>query len=480
MIQIIKKLATGLVLTLFSQTVSAFTLEQFWRETVNHDPQIRVYRQRLEAASQAQPLALAELLPHISLQSSEQWDQHSIQKPYDKYIPDSVTLFRNRKNLIGSWSVQIRQALFNWSALQEYLASNDQVAAAAAQYQQSLQSLERNATVAYTNWLLAYANLQSVKASEKGVARQAFDAEARYRSGTTGILGVEETKDALGQVQAQLAKAKANWQASTAKLEQFSGSRAPLAAPPLPRVIFLPSQPIQKWKMEALMHNPALSVAHFQLASARKGVSAAWGEVLPHLSLVLAHQWRSENGALGYQYGLGPGSQYGSVPGSTPASSGSGIADPHKYIGSSVALELNWPIFSGGSQQASLAQAQYRAEENFSILQETQLTIIQELRSAFSGLRGNLQQADIYRDSLITAERASTAAENGVGVGLVNENNAIIDRQNALAVSKSLNGAIASAVVDFANLALTAGELTPSLLNRLSVTLSADEKKVEY
>ena len=80
---------------------------------------------------------------------------------------------------------------------------------------------------------------------------------------------------------------------------------------------------------------------------------------------------------------------------------------------------------------------------------------------------------------MITAERASTAAKNGVGVGLVNENNAIIDRQNALAVSKSLNGAIASAVVDFANLALTAGELTPSLLNRLSVTLSADDKKVE-
>ncbi|WP_176212003.1 TolC family protein [Acidithiobacillus thiooxidans] len=195
--------------------------------TLDHDPQVQLYRQQLEVASQSQPLALAKLLPQISVHASAQWDNHRIQKPYDKYDPNSVLFSRGRHNIIQRWSAQISQTLFNWSALQNYRASGDQVAAAAAQYQESVQKLERSAIVAYGNWLLAYANLQNLKASEKGVARQAYAAEARYRSGTTGILGADEAKVALARIRAQLAQALAKWHGAGAVLEQFTGKNRP-------------------------------------------------------------------------------------------------------------------------------------------------------------------------------------------------------------------------------------------------------------
>jgi len=83
-----------------------------------------------------------------------------------------------------------------------------------------------------------------------------------------------------------------------------------------------------------------------------------------------------------------------------------------------------------------------------------------------------LQQAKIYRYSLALAKRASRAAEDGVRVGLVTENNAIIDRQNALKVRNDLNDVNASALIQFANLATAAGVLTPALMHQISLSLS--------
>lgn len=457
------RIALTFVLASFGSNALALTLEQFWQETLAHDPRIQAYRQRLEAASENQPLALAALLPQISVQASERWNQHSIQKPYDKYLSDSVTLFRRRHNFYGKWSVQIRQALFDWSAIQNYKESGDQVAATAAQYQDSFQKLEREAIITYVNWLLAYANLKSLLDTEKGLARQAFDAKGRYEAGTTGILGAEETQVALDKIKAQLAVAQGQWLASGAMIKQFSGKNAPTAAPDLPVAIDLPYLSEARWKRQAILHNPALAAARFQLDAAQKGVGVAWGGFLPNLSLLLAHDWQSENGRLSYAYGAGPGSP--------TAGAGGNIPDPHRYVGSSASLELSWSIFSGGAQQAALGQAQYQEEENFSILQATELYVLQTLRSEYAQFQSSLIEAKRYRNSLHLAEKAAKSADNGVSVGLISQNNALADRQTALSVRKGLNDAITSSVTHFAYLSAAAGDLTPTIIQEISKAL---------
>ncbi len=453
-------LFTGMSFTFTSMNVYALTLNQFWQDTLKHDPTVQVYRQELEVASEDQPLALAALLPHVSLQAGSQWNEHRIHKPADKYLSNSVLLSRSRNNIINSWSIQIKQAIFNWSALKNYQASEEQVAVAAAKYQQSMQNLERKCIITYTKWLLAYANLVNDKATEKGIAREAFDASARYRAGTIGILDVEETNVALGQIQAQIAKATEKWRASEAEIEKYSGIEAPRKVPPLPYTLHLPSRSARKWRALALKHNPALAAARLELAAARTEVGSAWGGFLPNISIVLAHQWRTENGTLGYFVPAGPGS--------SSLSSGAGIPDPHIYNGSSVSLQLSWPIFSGGSQQAHLDRAQYRQEQYFSTLLATQLSIKEEISSTLSSLKASLLQTNIYRKSMLLADRASLSAEKGVSVGLVSENNAITDRQNALSVRNGLNAAVASAIEKYATISVIAGNISPALIASLS------------
>lgn len=454
----------GLSLLLLFQSPAgmALTLDQFWQQARAHDPRLQAYREQLEVASQARPLALAALLPQVGVGASEQWGRNSVEEPYNDFRPNGPLVVEKSQARTSTWSVQIRQALFNWSAIQKYRVSDAQVAAAAAQYQQSFQGLEEQVVAAYARWLLAYANLQSLREAERGFARQAFTAQARYRAGTTGILGADEAQVALGRIQAQEAQAQAAWRAAEAKLQQFTGRLPPSQAPALPKNIQVAEHILSQWQDQATRHNPTLAAAQDQLAAARRGVSAAWGGFLPTLSLLLAHQWQSQQGSLGYQVG---------------SRSVSGLGNPYRNIGSSVMLQMRWTIFSGGSQQASLAQAQYQEEENFSTLLATERNIHQALRSSYASLQGALRQAAFYRNSLMLAKRASAAAEDGVRVGLVSENNAIIDRQNVLSVRNDLNAANANAVISYASLAATAGVLTPQKLEKLSLALAIPEEK---
>lgn len=463
---IVRSAFTAVLLLLPVPDAQAFTLTQFWQQTLAHDPQIQVYRRKLEVAAQAQPLALSALLPHISAGASVQWAQDNNLSPEDSYAPDGALLLtpllEKTQARTASWSVQLKQALFNWSALRNYQASGDQVAAAAATYQGSMQSLEQRVIESYVQWLLAYANVQNIQAAERGFARQAFTARARYRAGTTGILGAEEAQVALRKIQAQLAEAQAHWQAARATLRKFTGKPAPDQAPPLPRSLRVPSLALPVWKKQAVIHNPALAAARDQLAASRKQISAAMGGFFPSLSLILVHQWQSEHGTLGYQ--LGP-------------LAASDLANPNRDINSSIMLRLRWPLFSGGAQQATLDKAQYRQEENFQTLLATQRSIDQTLRKNFARLAGARQQVRLYKQSLVVAERATRAAEAGVRVGLVSENNAIIDRQNVLQVQTALNAAMTSLVSAYARLAATAGTLTPRQIARLSLSLSQREEK---
>lgn len=453
------RLLLGAALTplLLMQGAHAYTLEQFWHQACSHDPRIQVYRRQLEVASTAQPLALAALLPQITAGANVQFATEYTQEPYNSVQPDTALLEENSRTRTESWSVQLQQALFNWSALQDYQASGDQVAAAAATYQEAMQNLEKQATAAYVQWLLADANVRSLQEAEQGFARQALTAKARYQAGTTGILGADEAQVALRQIQAQLADARAQWQVARQKLQQFTGTPAPDRAPTLPQKIRLSWSTLTLWKKAATQHNPALAAANDQLAAAQKSVSAAWGGFLPSISLVFAHQWQSQHGTLGYRLG---------------SLSADNLPNPYRNTESSAMVELSWSIFSGGSQQATLHKARYQQEENFQLLLATERSVEKQLSADFADLNGAGQQSALYRRALLVARHASAAAEDGVRVGLVTENNAIIDRQNVLTVRNALNSANAAVVTNYASLAATAGVLTPIRIRQLSVALS--------
>ncbi|MDX5935841.1 TolC family protein [Acidithiobacillus thiooxidans] len=438
----------------------AMTLWQFWHMTQANDPRLQVYRRQLDVAAQARPLALAALLPNITAQSGIQWASNESQELYNSFNIHSPLYREDSNSQDKNWSVQIRQALFNWTALQQYQASDEQVAAAAAQYQQAFQDLEKKAIIAYTNWLLAYANMQTLQSAEKGFAHQVSNALARYHAGVSGILGSEEASVALANVQAQLAEAQARWQSARATIQRFTGEKSPLQPPPLPRNIPLDADNLRHWKVLAMQHNPTLASARDQLAASRRVTSAAWGGFLPTLTLILAHQWQSQQETLDYHL---------------PGESAYNVQSPYKNLGNSIGLQIRWSIFLGGAQQAALAQAQYQQEENFSNVLATQRSIEATLRQNYAHLRAALRQTHLYRHALALAVKASTAATDGVPARLVTENNAIIDRQNALNVRNALNSANASALSSYARLGATAGILTPTQIKNLSGLLNQSE-----
>lgn len=455
-----------IVLCFLPAISNGLTLYQFWLETVSHDPRIALYRERLKAAAESNPLALSKLLPNLSFSAEGEWNEHHITKPEDKYSADSPILSRSRNNFISSWAVVLKQPVFNWSAIQNYHASEFQVDAAADIYQSSMQHLERKAITAYIAWQLAFANLTNLHLTKDDISRQATNAIERFKYGTSGILAADEARVALGQLIAKIESAKAAYMSAALRMKQFTGVMPAAYAPPLPIDLDLKLSRQFIWTKNAVFHNPALSAIKYQFDALRNNVSAAKGAFYPILNLIIEHQWRNENGNLSYNAPPMIGS---------PASSGSGIPDPHTYMGTSVMLELNFPIFSGGSQQAEVAQAQYQQESGFSKLLATKRKILANLDIAYNDVTHSQKQADVLRQSLSLAKRATIKANEGVQAGLISENNALTDQLNELSVRNGLNGAVASTVASYAQLNLAAGTLSPKLIASLSTWLTMNK-----
>ncbi len=448
-----------LLFCLLPMSGHSLTLYQFWKETFRHDPRVDLYRDRLMVAAQSNPLALSKLLPHISFATEAQWNTHHITKPEDKYALYSPILSRNRNNLVGSWAAVLKQPVFNWASIQNYKASEFQVDAAADLYQNSMEHLEKKAIDVYISWLLAYANLRDLMIIKRNISKQAVDAVARFQYGTSGILAADEARVALGQINAKVQNAKAAYEAAAQKLKEYTGINPPSDAPPLPADFELKLPRSGEWIKKAQRHNPALSAAKYQLDALGKKVAVANAGFFPIVNLIVEHQWKTENGNLAYNLPAMAGS---------PSSFGSGVPDPHTYVGTSIMLELKLPIFSGGYQQAKLAQEQYRQESGFSTLLSIRRKTFRYIVTSLSYVAHSEKQAAILRRSLALAINATRKANEGVQAGLISENNALTDQRNELSVRNALNNSIALMITSFVNLNYAAGVLSPQVIANIS------------
>lgn len=441
-----------------SSQSGALTLWQLWHQATQRDPQFQVYRKRLAARSQAEPTALAVLLPQLSVNAGLALAQNQSASPQlsgnglSTYTYSEQTRYR-----VLSWNAVLSQSLFNWTALQDYRVSQYQVLAAADQYQSSVQTLATTVVSDYINWLKARANLQTLIAAEQGFARQAYAAQARYRAGTTGIIGAEESRVALDQVRAQVFQARSRWDTANAALEALTGEPPPREVPSLPHRIRLPQHDTRtQWMEIARRHNPVVAAYRALHHAASRQVSAALGGFLPTLTLQLEHSQEAQSGQAQY------------------AVAGEAFSGPNAYQdrGNSLNLELTWNLFSGGSQQVALATARYRQETAFAQIMTAERSVQQEITRNYQAMGWDLRQVRLYRRSLEVAQRAVKASTDGVRVGLISENNAIANRQSDISVQSNLNAAISDAIIHYVQLCTNAGIVTPELIRRLSLTLS--------
>lgn len=437
----------------------ATTLTEVWQLAEAHAPALEQADATLEQARAAHSTALAQLLPTLNLNASRIVQNQSASGP-QFYGSSIVPVSQSENTRTNGWDLELDQPLFDWHAIQNLSAADYSEAAGVAQAEAARQTLMTTIAADYFAILNTQAQLDASREAQDGFATQAFQAEARYKAGLSGIIGTDETKAALAQAQSETLAAEQAFKQAQRQLDTDVGTHVTGPFPALPTGLDLElpqgRRPADYLRV-ALDQNPALAAARLDLNSAGHALSATRGGYLPVVSLVLSHQ---RNFVIGNQDFSAPSTQVTS-PATQDASQ------------NMLGLKLSWAIFSGGATHAASETAEAAQNAADATLRTTLLTVKGQVSNALDGLNSNQQRVQQLQTGVVSAQAAVTATAAAVAKGLSSEQNLVIARQALLQLKTSYAGAVADLINSRLQLAQALGQLTPQVLEQVSHQFSA-------
>ena len=440
----------------FSVNAKAATLWQIWQAAKAHDPAFQSAAATLAKVKADKPDALSALLPHVDGALSRTYYNASSEGP--EYFGQNQILPVSQATNTGttSWQIKLSQPLFDWSAIKNLQAADLDAAAAAATYQDTLSQLAVKVTTDYLNVLSARATLEATEATVKGFAEQSREANARYKAGTTGVIGADAARAGLETARGELLAARQRLTAARDTLQSLTGGLLPGARSLLPthyKVKVASSE--SDWINRALKDNPHLAAVRLSARADNQRVDAADSGYLPNISLSVIHNQQIQSGTSSY-----------SIPGQV-------VPTPADYnaTGNQIALQLSWNFFSGGATRAKVEKAQAQADQSTAVATSARLDVTREIKTRYAALQIDAQRLVTLRAAVAAARDAVHATTSGVPAGVRTEDDLVTQRERLLAAQQALNDAVSTSITDEISLARASGTLSDARLRALSKNL---------
>lgn len=347
-----------------------------------------------------------------------------------------------------SYSLDLRQPLFDWSAYQAKDAAAARSDQAEANLDAAQQALIVTTAQRYFDVLAAQEALAAAKEQQKLISRQLDRAQASYESGLIPITDKLEAQSQLDSTRVDAIQARNQLRRSRQILSQLIGARpgelARIQRPIQPVPV---SKKADRWVQAGLDSSPVVVAAKLGLRAAKKDVRKARGGHYPTLGFV-ASIGQTEN-----TFNLG------------------GVLSDSITERRSFGVELTVPLFAGFSVNAQVSEAQYAAEQARQDLISATRQIRLDVKTAY----GDLQAAGARIDALNAAIKSGDAAAKAAKAGLQTGTRNILDvlQADIDLVQRKTN--LKQAWYDYLNAGLrlrqAAGVLTPSDLAQVNARL---------
>lgn len=408
-------------------------LVDVWRMALQHDAKLAQAQAQYAADKKQMTRAQAALLPQVNLNATL--------AQQDTDLPASAGDVRTRQI-----SLQASQALYNKQAFVAYDLAKKQVQAAEVAWQVAQQDLMTRVVKAYFDVLLAQANVRlsnSLESSNKLQWEHAITSEKVGLASNTDVL---QARSAYDLARADRIKAENALHTAYENLAKLTGQRLTQlknirADQPLP----IDHLNEQQWLQQALAHNLQLRQVKLQTEQARLNVALNKAGYYPTVGLSLGV---TDTAYSDYKSMYAP-----------------------QFIDSrtqQVVLSLNWPLYSGGLTQATVAQARDQQRRALAGERDAQESTALQVRVLLSNVRNGRALVDALQAAVRSSRSFLEAAEESYKVGLKSLLDVLTARANANKAERDLIAALNQLVVDRLNLEAVAGQLD-----------EADLKKVE-
>lgn len=382
------KLVTSLSLLLFSLNAAANDLMSVYEQATQNDPQYRAAEADYRANLEARPQSRAALLPQVNL--TGRTGQNTTD--YNIYEPNTSREGTSEDYDSNSYSLSLSQTIYRQDYYVQLRQADAQVARAEANFRNAKQELMVRVAQRYFEYLGAIDNLGFAQAEQKAIEQQLNQTEQRFNVGLTAITDVHEARARRDQAEAQTISAKNQLEVARENLREITGMPYDQIAELDKDSPLLRPEPenIDHWVETALDHSLSLIAAEKSREIAEEEINRARAGHYPSLDLVADHTYTDTDGG-------GFGAQ--------------------ETEDTSIALQLNVPLFSGGlvnSQTREASARHIQAKEQY--IQQRR-AIERQIRSAYLSVIANISQVKAFAQALESSRTALDATEAGFEVG---------------------------------------------------------------
>lgn len=419
----------------------ASDLLQLYRQAQSQDPRILAAQAAARRAGYQEREALGRLLPQMNA------DARLTRTNYVSQV--SETYYNGER-----YSASITQVLYDspvWQSFQRSRALSEQ---AEAQGENDIQGATADLVQRYFDVLAAQDSLELIQAEKRVVERNLERINSLYERQLASITERLEVEARLDRLKSDEIEAENRIWVAREGLGEVIGR------PVYEQLERLVSRPDIKafdlkshdyWRDQALATNPLMQARLAALEAQRRSRKEAFGGHMPKVSLQLS----SQKSNIGYENSLSNQTE-------------SNVA----------AVNIQIPLFAGGSTQAR-SNAAYEgmliAQQE---LEQARRQVLREVRTAYLNTESSLAKVAAARVALSSAIKAREAAEKSFTFGINNAVDVLDRAREQYSAQRDLLEAHYSFLLSYTVLKRWSGTLSEQDLEQVNALL--EERRVEY
>ncbi|WP_341328086.1 TolC family outer membrane protein [Methylotuvimicrobium sp. KM2] len=400
------KLKYGLLclLTASAYNANAEDLLTIYRQALEADPQLRSAQLQVEIGSAQKGQALGQMLPQIN--GTANWSKNE-QKIF---APGGAV---NNSYPGTRYFLSLNQTLVDFAKFWDWRRASkveDQYAAEAIEAQNELMHkvVER-----YFDWLQADDELDFARSEKQATKKQLEQVRKQYAKQMLKITDVYALEARLDQLEAEEIIAESNRVRAEESLRELTGVH--------------PSRPhglkdgiefnkiegdLQDWIAMAQSQNPQMMAKTIAIEAAENNVAVQKSKYMPVVDLQLNY------------YDTDTGFQSTRTP----------------QIQTQVAaINVNVPLFSGGTTTHQLFEAQHRLEQSKNDNEATLRALIKETSDAFLSSNASVRHIKAAQKALESAVKSRESMERGLFYGVVTVSDLIQAQQSEYMSKRDLS-----------------------------------------
>jgi outer membrane protein len=442
-----KRLSILLLSSALTFNASAETLKDIYSLSLDNDPQLRADAAAYRAGKEALTLGRANLLPQITAQAIySQTEQDSVQALVAGQAPQKIGVESEN----STYSATLTQPLFNMAAWFGYQQGKSLSQLAESQFSAAQQNLIIRSSEAYFNVLRGIDNMETAQSEEKALHHQLEQTRQRFEVGLTAITDVHEAQAAYDNATAITLGARGQLGIAFEELEVLTGQNHEAVAPLVNSFPVLNPVPATRedWVETSLQNNYDLKIAKHNAKASKSNARSKASNHLPTVTALVTYTDMNDTNT----------DLFGA-----PISSN----DSRSYDGTTVAVQLDIPLFTGLRASGERRQAYAQQNQAQEIYNKTQRNIIQASRALHLSVVTGVAQVKARQQAIKSNQSALEATQAGYEVGTRNLVDVLIAQRNLFSAKRNFDNTRYDYIINMLKLKEVAGNLTPEDILKL-------------